>query len=225
MPPALITPMLIGAAVGAVSAAIQGGNILKGALMGAVTAGIGNMVMPAISAAVGGVGSEAASAASAIADEAVASGGAAAASEGAASAAAPALSGGAEAATAAAQPSAAAPAATSTGTGLSSQAPSGLSQATPAGLSSTPATTGLAQGASQSTGMLDTIFQQGKSFLQSRTGLDVAGRVVTGVAQGMLADKTNAQKIEAENRARANAKYGAVGSRYNPAGMVTATPK
>lgn len=41
MPAALLTPILISAAVGAVTAAISGGNILKGALLGAVGGAIG----------------------------------------------------------------------------------------------------------------------------------------------------------------------------------------
>lgn len=53
MPPAIITPMLIGAAVGAVSAAIQGGNILKGALFGALGGAIGGAITSAFGAAGG----------------------------------------------------------------------------------------------------------------------------------------------------------------------------
>jgi hypothetical protein len=47
MPAALLTPVLISAAVGAVTAAISGGNILKGALLGAVGGAIGGMFMGA----------------------------------------------------------------------------------------------------------------------------------------------------------------------------------
>jgi hypothetical protein len=54
MPPALLTPILISAAVGAVTAAISGGNILKGALLGAVGGAIGGAFLGA--GATGGTG-------------------------------------------------------------------------------------------------------------------------------------------------------------------------
>ena len=67
MPPALITPMLVGAAVGAVSAAVQGGNILKGRCW-ALSRPASPTWSPALSGVLGGVSSEAATAAAAIAD-------------------------------------------------------------------------------------------------------------------------------------------------------------
>lgn len=54
MPPAILTPVLISAAVGAVTAAISGGNILKGALLGAVGGAIGAQFLGAGSGASSG---------------------------------------------------------------------------------------------------------------------------------------------------------------------------
>ncbi len=59
--PISITTVLIGAAIGGVSAAISGGNILKGALMGAVTGAIGSAIGGA-AAGLGGLGEAAAGA-------------------------------------------------------------------------------------------------------------------------------------------------------------------
>lgn len=65
-------PILIGAAIGAVSAKLSGGNMLKGALFGAVGGGIGYAMGPAASS-ITGAGNVAGDAASAGAADAVSS--------------------------------------------------------------------------------------------------------------------------------------------------------
>lgn len=69
MPAALITPIMVGAAVGAVGAVISGGNILKGALLGGIGGAIGSAF------GVGAAGLDAAGAAAGSADAAVAAAG------------------------------------------------------------------------------------------------------------------------------------------------------
>jgi hypothetical protein len=238
MPAAIITPMLMGAAVGAVTAAISGGNILKGALMGAVTGGIG-AAFSGVAAAVTGTAMSAATApdAAGFAQSAPEPTGLSVTdSQGALESGAP--------------PPAyetQSPASTGgmVGTGLSAKT-AGTGMADPAaggntglgtqvgntGIGTTDPATGLSMAQrgmvtapSGAGGVLDSLFNKGKELLGNRGFVDAAGKVLQGAAAGAAQERALEERRAAEERARQNARFGNVGSRYNPGGgMVTATP-
>jgi hypothetical protein len=247
MPPALITPMLIGAAVGAVSAAIQGGNILKGALFGALGGAVGGALTGALGAAgsaaagaeAGALGGAEAGAAAAIPDAAAGAmgGGADAALTASAGAlesgVAPGMIGDPAAAAAGAAPGtgvAALP--PDTGIGGAPTADTGVANAMDVRLANgqTPGTGLSVVDQAGGTSFLDDLMNKGKGMLNSRFATDTAGQMLKGWAGGRQQQAAiDARRADIAD-ARSNARFGNVGSRYNPGGMihssgVTYTPR
>ncbi len=254
MPPAIITPMLVGAAVGAVSAAIQGGNILKGALFGAIGGGIaaaftglaGGAAAGATEGAVGGTAAGAEGAAlSGVADTAAV--GATGVGEVATTGATSFGSTGGSMVGGASPISLTNPLPFTGGEGMASAAPSAGSWASQAGATS-GGSTGLGGsfadtslgGVGGSTGLGNTASYTGygapaggaapstsTSFLDKAMGMlnnrfvtDTAGRVLTGYAQGQAQEAQIKAREQEQQRARDNARFGNVGSRYNASGMM-----
>lgn len=244
MPPALITPMLISAAVGAVSAAVQGGNILKGALFGALGGAVGGMISGAVGGAAGSAGGAlaegAASAATAaapfeagfvgtealtggMADVGGAMGGmnnpSAFVSPGGGMMAGEAAAAGAPAGTGLAE--------VTGSTGIGGSAPgasTGLGGTQPGntGMGGPVGNTGLSSQPTTSGGsFVDDLLNKGKGMMNSKTMLDVGGRVLSGYAQGRQQQSMLDARAKEIADARANARFGNVGSRYNQAGMMT----
>lgn len=75
---------------------------------------------------------------------------------------------------------------------------------------------------------LDNLLAKGSSMMNSRFGTDMAGKVISGYAQGQNQQALLDWKQGQINDARANARFGNVGSRYATAGMMgpaTYSPK
>ncbi len=250
MPMVIITPMLIGAAVGAVAAAVTGGNILKGALFGAIGGAIGG--------AFSGMAGSAATSTVAGATEGAVAGGADAAIGAATSATAEVLPTAASAATDAfsvttmgnpsaftqaptgmvgAEPAsaAAAPAGASTGlapavnsTGIapasSNTGIGGFDESFRTGYSDggTAGGSGLLPSSGSSGSFLDNLLSKGSSMLNNRFVTDTAGRIISGYAQGQQQQKMMDWKAQQEQLARNNARFASTGSRYNTGGMIGA---
>lgn len=67
---------------------------------------------------------------------------------------------------------------------------------------------------------LDNLLAKGSSMMNSRFGTDMAGKVISGYAQGQNQQALLDWKQGQINDARANARFGNVGSRYATAGMM-----
>ncbi len=115
---------------------------------------------------------------------------------------------------------------TATQTGIAAQAPGGTGIANAmdvrlaGGAGQAPGTVASSSGGSS---FLDDLLNKGKGMMNSRMVTDTAGRVITGYAQGKAQEaQLAARKAEIDN-ARANARFAAAGSRYNPVGMINSS--
>jgi hypothetical protein len=242
MPMAIVTPMLIGAAVGAVSAAITGGNILKGALFGALGGAIGGAVSMAFGAATSTAGA-ATGGMSMGGTEAVMPPNPDAGGMIGGEAVLPPMetvSPGFEApppSGIAVQPPGGGLAAPPDG-GMAAPAPTSMADPTAAGSPGVANTnaldTRLARGLDGGTGLaapapgsgggpttyLDSLFESGKGMLNSRMGSTMIGEGLKGWAGGMNQQALIDQRQKEIEDARANARFGNTGSRYSMRGMI-----
>ena len=246
LPAAIVTAMMVGAAVGAVTAAVTGGNIFKGALFGAIGGGISSAIAGAFGGAAGGSAGAAGGLEGAAGGVGGGEAGAAASIGGVAegAAAVPFESGfvGTEAISGAAGTGTAVAPAATVGTGMQAAAPGGPNFATgftdggtASGMAAPEAGTGLG-GVSGSTGVgdvvssaggtsqgsfLDQLLNKGKGMLNSRFATDTAGQMLKGYAGGRQQEALLEARRQETLDARANARFGNVGSRYAP-GMINA---
>ena len=82
------------------------------------------------------------------------------------------------------------------------------------------AQTGITGGAGGQGSFLDNLLSKGRSMMNNRFFTDAAGRVISGFAQGQSQQAAMDWKQQQIDAARANARFGNVGSRYNTAGMM-----
>jgi hypothetical protein len=244
-PATLLTAALWGAAVGAVTAAVQGGNILKGALLGAIGGAIGSGLSAAFGGAAGGAGSKLATAAISQSmssgaqtpemptgmpdggsQEPVSDIGAANPGFGDGSAQepiAPAAGPGAPAGEGlAANAPAIGLAADTGGSGIAdSRFSTGFTDGGTAGGPADTSMAGNAAGGSAPT-FFDGLMKRASGMMNNKALMDIGGRMLTGAATGNAQQKALEARAKEQEAARQNARFGNLPTRYNAAGMIYA---
>lgn len=232
MPAAIIAPVMIGAAIGAVSAAVQGGNILKGALFGALGGAVGGAISGAFGGAAGStagaVGGEVAGAVGGEVGGAVAGevAGATATGLGEAAAASGALGAGEVSPFFAVD----AVAPELVGSGMQTVVQPGMQAAGMMGGMQEPVSSlGLGAPVGADTGLvgvppppnpgpqtfLGSLFENGTNMVNSRLGATMIGQTLQGYSLGKMQEAQIQSRREDTRDARANARFGNVGSRMN----------